>query len=121
MKLADKSAAPQKEEYTSNASERSRAELFLIAFLDVAFVLGDLLALNAAFLAAYFLRYILQVGGEIPGEFDVSYPDYVPIQAGMTGILMITYVLKGMYRLPRGVSVSYTHLRAHETRHDLVC
>jgi exopolysaccharide biosynthesis polyprenyl glycosylphosphotransferase len=63
----------------------------------------DLLALNLAFVAAYLLRYTLQVGGEIPGEFDVSYPDYVPIQAAMTVIMLVSYLLKGMYRLPRGV------------------
>ena len=26
-----------------------------------------------------------------------------------------------MYEFIRSISVSYTHLRAHETRHDLVC
>jgi exopolysaccharide biosynthesis polyprenyl glycosylphosphotransferase len=67
-------------------------------------VSADLLALNLAFIAAYLLRYTLQVGGEIPGEFDVSYPDYVPIQAAMTAIMLVSYLLKGLYRLPRGVS-----------------
>ncbi|MHB1162663.1 MAG: sugar transferase [Chloroflexota bacterium] len=84
--------------------ERGRAELYLLAFLDAALAAGDLIALNFSFLAAYFLRYDLQLGGEIPGEFDVSYPDYIPVQAAMTGILLITYILKGLYRLPRGVS-----------------
>ena len=75
-----------------------------MALLDVTLALGDLVALNVAFLLAYFIRYTLELGGEIPGEFDVGYPDYIPIQLGMTGILLLTFVLKGMYRLPRGVS-----------------
>lgn len=101
MKVAEK-RNPQPQELAPGPLERGRAEPFLIAFLDLALAVGDLLALNLSFLASYFLRYVLEVGGEIPGEFDVSYPDYIPIQAAMTGILLITYVLKGMYRLPRG-------------------
>jgi len=75
-----------------------------VAFLDVALVTGDLLALNIAFLASYFLRYVLEVGGEIPGEFDVSYSDYMPVQAAMTAILLVTNVLKGMYRFRQNTS-----------------
>lgn len=75
-----------------------------LGFLNAALVLEDLLALNIAFVASYLLRYELEVGGEIPGEFDVSYPDYVPVQVAMVGILLVTYVLKGMYRFPRGGS-----------------
>jgi len=83
---------------------RHRGERFLIAFLEVTRPAGDLIALNLAFLAAYFLRYVLQVGGEIPGEFDVSYQDYVPVQTVMTAIMLVTYLLKGTYRLPKGSS-----------------
>jgi exopolysaccharide biosynthesis polyprenyl glycosylphosphotransferase len=79
-------------------------ERFLIAFMDVTLPVGDLIALNLAFLTAYFLRYMLQVGGEIPGEFDVPYNEYVPVQAVTTAMMLVTYVLKGMYRLPRGTS-----------------
>ncbi len=103
MKLAEKSSL-QPPAVPPTPPRLGRAQAFLIAFLDVALALGDLLALNLSFLVAYFLRYVLQLGGEIPGEFDVSYPDYIPVQTAMAGILLITYVLKGMYRLPRAVS-----------------
>ena len=33
-------------------------------------------------------------------------------------ILLFTFSISGMAQIE---SVSYTHLRAHETRHDLVC
>ncbi|MCL4370152.1 MAG: sugar transferase [Chloroflexi bacterium] len=103
MKTADRITASQREN-PARSPERKRSEALLVAFLDVALAVVDLLALNLSFLGAYFLRYVLQLGGEVPGEFDVSYPDYVPVQAGMTAILLVTFVLKGMYRLPRGVS-----------------
>jgi exopolysaccharide biosynthesis polyprenyl glycosylphosphotransferase len=72
--------------------------------MDVMLAIGDLVALNLAFVAAYFLRYTLEIGGEIPGEFDVGYPEYVPIQIAMTGILLLTYLLKGLYQSPRAAS-----------------
>ena len=100
MKVADKNS-PQSTAVPPAPPGPRRIEAFLTVSLDAILAAGDLLALNLSFLVAYFLRYNLQVGGEIPGEFDVSYPDYIPIQAAMTGILLITYVLKGMYRLPR--------------------
>ncbi|MGE5619283.1 MAG: undecaprenyl-phosphate glucose phosphotransferase [Sphingomonadaceae bacterium] len=103
MKVAEKSSL-QPLATAPGPQRRGRAEGVLLAFLDAALGVGDLIALNLSFLAAYFLRYDLQLGGEIPGEFDVAYPDYIPVQAAMTGILLITYVLKGLYRLPRGVS-----------------
>jgi exopolysaccharide biosynthesis polyprenyl glycosylphosphotransferase len=81
-----------------------KSEAFVIAFLDIMLAAGDLVALNIAFLLAYFLRYTLEVGGEIPGEFDVGYPEYIPIQIGMTGILLLTYVMKGLYQSPRAAS-----------------
>src|SRR5665647_3216370 len=84
--------------------ESGRPDHTLPTLLNLLLALADLLALNLAFVAAYLLRYTLQVGGEIPGEFDVSYPDYVPIQAAMTAIMVVSYLLKGLYRLPRGVS-----------------
>lgn len=77
---------------------------FLVSLLNLALAAGDMVALNLAFLFSYYLRYELELGGEIPGEFDVSYPDYVPVQLAMAAILMVTFVLKGMYRMPRSDS-----------------
>lgn len=85
--------------------KKNRAESVITALLDVALAVGDLIALNISFVAAYFLRYILEIGGEIPGEYDVSYPDYVPVQIAMSGIMLITFLLKGQYRLPRNSSI----------------
>lgn len=86
------------------ARARRKAERLALALLEASRVVGDVLALSVAFLLAYFVRYELELGGEIPGEFDVSYPDYVPVQVAMTVIMLLTFGLKGMYRLPRGTS-----------------
>ena len=103
MKLAEKSTQ-QPPVLPPAPPTLGRAEAFLPAFLNAILVIGDLLALNLSFVLAYFLRYTLEVGGEIPGEFDVSYTDYIPVQMAMTCILLLTFLLKGMYRMPRGVS-----------------
>jgi len=96
--------APQQTPSEAAPPESGRPDHTLPTLLNLLLALADLLALNLAFVAAYLLRYTLQVGGEIPGEFDVSYPDYVPIQAAMTAIMVVSYLLKGLYRLPSGVS-----------------
>jgi len=87
------------------ASKQGGMGLPVDLLLNLALAAVDILALNTAFVAAYFLRYSLQIGGEIPGEFDVSYQDYIPVQAAMTVILLVTFVLKGMYRESRGATL----------------
>lgn len=104
MRVADRDAL-QPAPVAPGPPTRGKVEPFFTALLNLALAVGDLLALNLSFIVAYFLRYELEIGGEIPGEFDVSYPDYVPVQAAMTGILLVTFLLKGMYRLPRSVSL----------------
>src|SRR5450756_2949643 len=42
-------------------------------------------------------------------------------RVGEPGVLAESGVEDGDDRPARGRAVSYTHLRAHETRHDLVC
>ncbi len=103
MKLAEKSTS-QSTVPPSVPPGLSRMETILVGFLRFALPVGDLLALNISFLMAYFARYILELGGEIPGEFDVSYQDYMPVQVAMSAILLITYVLKGLYQLPNDVA-----------------
>ena len=87
-----------------DARQQPRGERLLISLLNVLHPLGDLIAINAAFLAAYFVRYVMEFGGAIPGEFDVSYEDYIPVQVAMTGIFLLVFLLKGMYNLPRSTS-----------------
>src|SRR5512133_2012863 len=87
------------------ARQENGGERLLKVLLDVSLPAGDLLAINCAFLGAYFVRYILQLGGQVPGEFDVSYQDYIPVQAAMTVIFLAAFVLKGMYRVPRSTSI----------------
>ncbi|HEX9014496.1 MAG TPA: sugar transferase [Chloroflexota bacterium] len=98
------SDSPLKPSTSPSARQQSRRERLSLALLHVLLPVGDLVALNVAFLVAYFLRYTLEVGGQIPGEFDVSYHDYIPVQVAMTVIFLITYILKGMYRLPGSTS-----------------
>ena len=69
--------------------------------------------LRAGALAALLLVLFGVVFGLAIQPDDTMYPHLKP------GDLLL------YYRLPRsfaaGEAVSYTHLRAHETRHDLVC
>ena len=53
-----------------------------------------------------------------PGITQVTDIAYLP--DGHRGHLLDVYYPEGT-REPLPVAVSYTHLRAHETRHDLVC
>src|SRR5450756_1615653 len=68
------------------------------------------------------------------GSDEASPPTVAPMDGAFPGLGTVINVgtivvgsLLGMaagHRLPertRSVAVSYTHLRAHETRHDLVC
>ena len=39
----------------------------------------------------------------------------------LIAVVLGALLLAGLYALFNDTAVSYTHLRAHETRHDLVC
>ncbi|HLC29582.1 MAG TPA: hypothetical protein VJM51_02230, partial [Dehalococcoidia bacterium] len=62
--------------------------------------LSDLLLINLAFIAAYYLRYIVGVGGDVADENFVDLATYLPLQAGLTLTLFPIYHLSGLYRSP---------------------
>ena len=68
--------------------------------LAVAFAVGDLVLINIAFLIAYRMRYDLELGGEVSIQNFVSHLDYVPIQIGLSLVLIAGYWIGGLYHRP---------------------
>src|SRR5450759_3557442 len=93
---------------------------FILGFLIEKFFLRPLIAEKLIFvimltvgLAAMFKGIILLIwGGNL-----YTYPEFLPESIALKlGAIYIAPVYTATL-----VTVSYTHLRAHETRHDLVC
>src|SRR5436190_23889952 len=82
------------------SGERFR-HLHLCAMLVV-----DIMAANLAFYLAYSLRYVWEVGGDVPGESFVSYPVYLPAQVVFTALYVIGIHLRRGYSLPRAASLA---------------
>ncbi|MBI2886697.1 MAG: sugar transferase [Chloroflexi bacterium] len=61
---------------------------------------SDLLLINLAFVAAYYSRYLLGLGGDVPDENFVELPAYLPVEAGLTLTLYAIYHVAGLYRRP---------------------
>lgn len=61
---------------------------------------GDLLIINLAFVAAYYLRYVAGVGGDVAEENFVPLETYLPLQAGFTLTLYAVFRVAGIYREP---------------------
>jgi len=75
------------------------------AFL-VTLVAVDLIATNFAFYLAYYLRYVYELGGEVPGESAVDFSVYAPVQALFVAVCLLGFQLRGSYSLPRGSSLT---------------
>jgi len=69
-------------------------------------VAGDLVATAAAFFFAYRMRYVYEVGGDVPGESFVPYEAYLPIHALFVALYLLWSWFRGTYVLPRGASVA---------------
>ena len=67
-------------------------------------VLTDAILINLAFSFAYFMRYELDIGGEVLELNYVPYSEYLPVQAILTVVMLATLTLFGVYRQPRGRS-----------------
>ncbi len=74
---------------------RSRLSPAAVRFL---YLIADLAAVNLAFLAAYWLRYIRNVGGEVLEQNFVDLHVYFPIQLILTAISAVTFAMAGLYR-----------------------
>ena len=68
--------------------------------LTLVLQLSDLILLNIAFVAAYYLRYYMFLGGDVADENFVSIDAYLPLQIGLTFTLMLIYHIAGLYRSP---------------------
>ncbi len=67
-------------------------------------IITDILLINAAFAASYYLRYELKLFREVdPADF-VRYSAYVMLQVGYTIVLSFTLWLDGAWKLRRGTS-----------------
>ncbi|MBM2810649.1 MAG: undecaprenyl-phosphate glucose phosphotransferase [Chloroflexi bacterium] len=83
-----------------SASRRAQRRFHLFSIIS-----ADLIAANVAFYAAYWLRYIMELGGDVPGESFVDYGVYAPAQALFVALCMLGYQMRGSYNLPRGSSL----------------
>jgi exopolysaccharide biosynthesis polyprenyl glycosylphosphotransferase len=72
----------------------------------VALVLADALAINVSFAAAWWLRYEAQLGGAVSAFNRVSYQEYFPWGLVLTGVLLVTYRLEGLYRRRRRLALA---------------
>lgn len=74
-------------------------------------IAGDLLLVNVAFILAYWMRYILGLGGEVEERFYMAFGDYLPVQALIIAVLMTSFGLAGLYRSPLRASLSSEAVR----------
>jgi exopolysaccharide biosynthesis polyprenyl glycosylphosphotransferase len=79
---------------------RLQRRLHVLSLLTV-----DVLSANAAFFLAYTLRYVFELGGDVPGESFVDYATYLPVQLLFVAFCLLVHQLKSSYRLPRGSSM----------------
>jgi exopolysaccharide biosynthesis polyprenyl glycosylphosphotransferase len=70
----------------------------------LALVLSDILLINVAFALAYYVRYVLQIGGAVDPANNVPYAAFVPFVILLTALLLLVYRGEGVYRLRRGAS-----------------
>jgi exopolysaccharide biosynthesis polyprenyl glycosylphosphotransferase len=73
----------------------------LVTWITVA---TDIILINLAFALAYWVRYHLQWFRPVDEVYYTSYWTYVPIGLALTGILLASYALEGVYRPSRGRS-----------------
>jgi exopolysaccharide biosynthesis polyprenyl glycosylphosphotransferase len=72
--------------------------------VSLALALTDVVLINLAFAAAYWLRYDLQWFRAVDPAYDAPYSTYVPFALVLTALLLIIYKLGGVYDQRRGAS-----------------
>lgn len=82
---------------------RASSQLLRRAHLG-ALVLVDFVFTNVAFSLGYLLRYVYEIGGDVPGESFVTYADYIPVQLLFAVLCLLGYQFHGTYRLTRATS-----------------
>ena len=63
--------------------------------------LVDAILINGAFVAAYWLRYELEMGGLVEEANLVPLAVFLPVQLSLTVITLLVFVADGLYRGPR--------------------
>ncbi len=64
--------------------------------------LSDALGVYLGFALAYWLRYELELGREVPEVYWVPHRAYREVELGLLLLLLTIFALKGLYRLPPG-------------------
>ncbi|MEA3459312.1 MAG: hypothetical protein U9R11_01300, partial [Chloroflexota bacterium] len=72
--------------------------------LSKGMVLVDVLLINIALVASYWVRYGLQWFRAVDPAYEAPLSVYVPFALGLTLLLLISYKLNGVYRRRRGAS-----------------
>jgi exopolysaccharide biosynthesis polyprenyl glycosylphosphotransferase len=82
------------------AAESRRQESGWRRLVPYALLVIDFAAISLAFYAAWYIRYVMQIGGDVePGDY-VDYSVYAPLQIILALILPLQLQLAGLYRLP---------------------
>jgi len=72
--------------------------------LSIGMAVIDAVLINVAFALAYWLRYDLQWFAAVDQAYMVDYQSFIPISLGFTALLLVIYILSGVYDQPRGAS-----------------
>lgn len=88
----------------SERIESSAARRSTTAFLPAIRATTDLVLTIVGFIAAYYLRYIWQIGGEVAPEDFRPLRSFIPLVALLAAILIAVYTIRGLYHLPRWTS-----------------
>jgi exopolysaccharide biosynthesis polyprenyl glycosylphosphotransferase len=82
--------------------------------IPLAMLAIDFVAISLAFYTAWYIRYVMQIGGDVdPGDY-VDYSVYAPLQLVLAAFLPIHFAFARLYRLPMasivdiGVAVVYS-------------
>ena len=71
---------------------------------SLAMALTDVVLINVAFAAAYWVRYELQWFRAVDPAYYAPFRAYIPFALALTVLVMIAYKLGGVYNQPRGAS-----------------
>ncbi|MDP2937116.1 MAG: hypothetical protein Q8O86_11575 [Dehalococcoidia bacterium] len=71
------------------AAKHTRARLLMVAL--------DFVTVNVAFMVAYVLRYVFEIGREVAEGSFVAWIDFLPIQLGVGVVMILSNAVSGLY------------------------
>jgi exopolysaccharide biosynthesis polyprenyl glycosylphosphotransferase len=95
LRQDDRAAAVETGPAAPAADHRRRAGRFLTPAL---LLVSDLLAANLAFAAAWYLRYVMMLGGDVEVFDYLPYDVYFPLGLALGGLLVCIFALRSLYR-----------------------